>query len=116
MRGFANVSRVGVESTGSYGAGLVRYLALAGLTVLEVTRPDESLHRAKGKDDTVDAIAAAQAGLTGQRVRVPKDRNGQLESLRVLRTTRRTAIKCKRATFSGSTTRSSPHLTPFASR
>jgi transposase len=97
MRGFGDVSRVGVECTGSYGAGLVRYLALAGLTVLEVTGPDESLRRAKGKDDTVDAIAAAQAALTGQRVRVAKDRNGRVESLRVLLTTRRTAIKCKRA-------------------
>jgi transposase len=35
--------------------------------------------------------------LTGQRVRIAKDRNGQVEALRVLRTTRKTAIKCKRA-------------------
>jgi transposase len=97
MRGFGEVSRVGVECTGSYGAGLTRYLALAGMTVLEVTQPDKSLRRAKGKDDTVDAIAAAQAALTGQRVSIAKDRNGRVEALRVLRTTRTTAIKCKRA-------------------
>ena len=77
--------------------GLTRYLALAGLVVLEVTGPDTALRRAKAKDDTVDAIGAAQAALTGQRVRVAKDRNGQVEALRVLRTTRKTAIKCKRA-------------------
>ena len=65
--------------------------------VLEVTGPDPALRRAKGKDDTVDAIGAAQAALTGQRVRVAKDRNGQVEALRVLRTTRKTAIKCKPA-------------------
>jgi transposase len=97
MRGFGEVSRVGVECTGSYGAGLTRYLALAGMTVLEVTQPDKSLRRAKGKDDTVDAIAAAQAALTGQRVSIAKDRNGRVEALRVLRTTRSTAAKCKRA-------------------
>ena len=97
IRGFGDVARVGVECTGSYGAGLTRYLALAGLVVLEVTGPDPALRRAKGKDDTVDAIGAAQAALTGQRVRVAKDRNGQVEALRVLRTTRKTAIKCKRA-------------------
>ena len=99
MRDFGDVARIGVECTGSYGAGLTRYLALAGLVVLEVTGPDKALRRAKGKDDTGDAIAAAQAALSGQRVRVAKDRNGQVESLRVLRTTRKTAIKCKRATL-----------------
>lgn len=99
MKSFGVVVRVGVECTGSYGAGLTRYLALAGIPVLEVTRPDKSLRRAKGKDDTLDAISAAQAALTGQRVQIAKDRNGQVEALRVLRTTRKTAVKCKRATL-----------------
>lgn len=43
MKGFGDVKRIGVECTGSYGAGLTRYLALAGLVVLEVNRPDKSL-------------------------------------------------------------------------
>ena len=30
----------GVESTGSYGAGLLRFLQQAGIEVLEVTTPD----------------------------------------------------------------------------
>lgn len=97
MRGFGNLSRVGVECTGSYGAGLTRYLFLSGVAVLEVTGPDPAMRRAKGKDDTVDAIGAAQGALTGQRVQLAKDRNGQVEALRVLRTTRKTAVKCKRA-------------------
>lgn len=67
------------------------------MPVLEVTGPDRSLRRAKGKDDALDAIAAAQAALTGQRVQVAKDRSGAVEALRVLRTTRKTAIKCRRA-------------------
>ena len=89
--------RVGVEGTGTYGAGITRHLALAGIPVLEVTGPDPSLRRAKGKDDALDAVAAAQAARTGQRVQVAKDRSGAVEALRVLRTTRRTAIKCRRA-------------------
>jgi len=97
MRGFGALARVGVECTGSYGAGLTRYLALAGIPVWEVTRPDKSMRRAQGKDDTFDAISAAQAAVTGQRVQIAKDRNGQVEALRVLRTTRKTAIKCRRA-------------------
>jgi transposase len=99
LRGHGNVIRVGVEQTGSYGAGLTRHLALAGVPVLEVTGPDPTLRRNKGKDDTLDAIAAAKAALSGQRVSVAKDRSGQVEALRVLRTTRRTAIKCRRATL-----------------
>lgn len=95
MRTYGTLTRVGVECTGSYGAGLTRYLGLAGICVLEVTRPDKSLRRAQGKNDTFDAISAAQAALTGQRVQVAKDRNGQVEALRVLRTTRMTAIKCR---------------------
>ena len=42
-------------------------------------------------------IAAAEATRTGQRVQVAKDRSGAVEAVRVLRTTRKTAIKCRRA-------------------
>jgi transposase len=99
FRSYGELLRVGVEATGTYGAGITRYLALAGVPVLEVTGPDRSLRRAKGKDDALDALAAAQAALTGQRVQVAKDRSGAVEALRVLRTTRKTAIKCRRATL-----------------
>ncbi|MCU1397896.1 MAG: hypothetical protein JWN62_1005, partial [Acidimicrobiales bacterium] len=34
------VDKVGIESTGSWGAGLTRHLAAAGVTVIEVDRPD----------------------------------------------------------------------------
>ena len=91
--------RVGVESTGSYGAGITRHLALAGVPVLEVTGPDPAARRAKGKDDALDAIAAAAAARTKRRVQVAKDRSGAVEALRVLRTTRKTAVKCRRATL-----------------
>lgn len=99
FRSHGELLRVGVEATGTYGAGITRHLALAGVPVLEVTGPDPAQRRAKGKDDTLDAIAAAQAALTGQRVQVAKDRSGSVEALRALRTTRRTAVKCRRATL-----------------
>jgi transposase len=97
MQSHGQLQRVGVESTGSYGAGLARHLARAGVPVLEVTGPDPAARRGRGKDDTLDAIAAARAAASGQRVQVAKDRSGAVEALRVLRTTRRTAVKCRRA-------------------
>ena len=96
FRSHGELLRVGVESTGTYGAGITRHLALSGIPVLEVTGPDPASRRAKGKDDTLDAIAAAEAARTS-RVQVAKDRSGAVEALRVLRTTRKTAIKCRRA-------------------
>lgn len=61
MRSFGDVSRVGVECTGTYGAGLLRYLQRAGITTLEVTTPDKTVRRKRGKDDTLDAENAAHA-------------------------------------------------------
>ena len=97
FRSHSESLRVGVESTGSYGAGIARHLTLSGVRVLEVTGPDRAARRAKGKDDALDAVAAADAARTGHRVQVAKDRTGAVESLRVLRTTRKTAVKCRRA-------------------
>jgi transposase len=36
LAGFGTVALVGVEGTGSYGAGLARYMAAAGIRVVEV--------------------------------------------------------------------------------
>lgn len=99
FRSHGELLRVGVEATGSYGAGITRHLALAGVPVLEVTGPDAATRRGYGKDDSIDAISAARAALTGQRTSVAKDRSGAVEALRVLRTTRKTAVRCRRATL-----------------
>jgi transposase len=50
-----------VEGTGCYGAGLCCALQTAGLEVVEVNRPDRSTRRRLGKDDTIDAEAAARS-------------------------------------------------------
>jgi len=61
-----------------------------------VDRPDRSDRRRKGKDDDLDAISAARAALHGRRVSVPKSKDGAVESLRVLRVTRQTAVRARR--------------------
>jgi transposase len=96
VRSFGDVVRVGVEGTGSYGAGLTRHLVEAGFDVLEVDRPDRSDRRRKGKDDDLDAISAARAALHGRRTSIPKGKDGAVESLRVLRVTRNTAVRARR--------------------
>ena len=62
-----------------------RHLLDAGIEVFEITRPDRSDRRLRGKSDTFDAEAAARAVLDGRRISTPKDKSGKVESLRVLR-------------------------------
>ncbi len=52
MRSFGDVRKVGIEGTGSYGAGLARHLADAGIEVLEVDRPDRSAGAARARTTT----------------------------------------------------------------
>jgi transposase len=61
MHTFGILARVGVEGTGSYGAGICRQLTAAGVEVVEVNRPDRSQRRRRGKSDVLDAAAAAEA-------------------------------------------------------
>jgi transposase len=95
MRSYGDVRQVGVEGTGSYGAGVTRHLTEAGVEVFEVARPDRSDRRRRGKSDTFDAEAAARAVLEGRRISTPKDKSGKIEALRVLRLTRSGAVRAK---------------------
>jgi transposase len=95
LRGHGDLSRVGVEGTGSYGAGLARYLAAAGVLVLEVIRPDRQRRRRRGKSDPVDAVSAALAALRGEDCGTPKSGDGAAESIRALRVARSGAIKAR---------------------
>ena len=88
--------RVGVEGTGSYGAGLARYLTAAGVEVVEVNRPNRQLRRQKGGEtDSVDAEGAARAAASGEAVAVPKSGDGPVECLRMLLVARRSATKAR---------------------
>ncbi len=86
------VDRVGIEGTGSHGAGLCRWLTAHGLVVVEVDRPDRRTRRTKGKSDTIDAESAARKVLSGEATAIPKTQDGNVEKIRILRLTRRSAV------------------------
>jgi transposase len=92
MRTFGRLTRVGVEGTGVYGAGLTRLLQTEHIDVIEIDRPDRKRRRFQGKSDPIDAIAAAKAALAGDRTGTPKQRDGRIEALRNLRIARRSAV------------------------
>lgn len=85
-----------IEGTGSYGAGLARFLARRGERVLEVERPRRSGSRGRLKSDPLDALRAARTLLAGEQLAEP--RQGQRrESLRALLKSREGAVTAKRA-------------------
>ena len=96
LRGYGHLERVGVEGTGTYGAGLTRQLRAAGVIVVEVDRPDRKARRANGKSDPLDAYSAARAALARSATGVPKARDGRIEAIRILRVARSSAVKARR--------------------
>lgn len=85
MTSFGVLKSIGVECTGTYGSGLLRYLQNAALEVIEVNAPDRMERRKRGKSDTIDAECAAHAAFWGIRTVTPKTRDGMIESFRVLK-------------------------------
>ena len=96
MRTHGDIARVGIECTGSYGAGVMRHLDQAGIEVLEVTAGDKADRRKRGKDDTIDAEQAAHAAYARRRTVTPRAHDGMVESLRALKIARSTAVKARR--------------------
>ena len=91
LQGFGTVCLVGIEGTGSYGAGLARHFATAGIRVVEVDRSDRQDRRRQGKSDPLDAVSAARAALSGRAAGAPRGRDGQVEAIRALMVAKRTA-------------------------
>ena len=91
MCAFGKIGLVGVEGTGSYGAGLARHLHRVGLVVVEVDRPNRQERARQGKSDSLDAIEAARAALSGRAFGVAKTRDGNVEAIRALMVARRSA-------------------------
>src|SRR6478672_1467003 len=76
---------VSIEGTRSYGIGLARAAAAAGLMVLECEQPDRKARRGKGKSDPIDAHLAVLAALRRDADRLPTPRaDGDREALRIL--------------------------------
>ena len=97
-RDFGVIEQIGIEGTGSYGAGLSRWLRAQGLVVIEVERPhrhDRQARRRRGKSDPLDAEAAARAVQAGTVTGQPKAGDGQVEMIRPLRLARRSAMKAR---------------------
>ena len=74
-----------IEGSRSYGIGLARALAAAGLLVLECEQPSRRQRRGKGKSDPIDAHLAVLAALRLDADRLPVPRaDGDREALRIL--------------------------------
>ena len=95
MASFGVIDRVGIESTGSYAAGLTRFLHAAGVDVVEVNRPHKYVRTHRGKDDAIDAEAAARKVLSGEATTRPKDTTGVVEAIRALTVARSSAVKVR---------------------
>lgn len=91
MSSFGTIDKVGVEGTGSYGAPLARFLADAGIEVLEVDRPNRAERRRKGKTDVIDAIEAARAAQGQRQLGAAKTKDGKVEAIRALMVAKRSA-------------------------
>lgn len=84
-----------VEGTGSYGAGLTRFLSRSGERVFEVGRLRRE-RRSGGKTDALDAVRAARSVLAEDRPATPRNK-GEREALRALMAAREGAANAKRA-------------------
>ena len=83
-----------IEGSGSYGAGLVRFLTDRGERVFEVHRLTRD-RRSHAKTDAIDAVRAARTALSRDLQATPRG-GGAREGLRVLVATRRSAVNSRR--------------------
>ena len=95
LESFGSVSKVGVEGTGSYGAGLARFLRRAHVDVIEVDRPNRAARRRSGKSDPLDAVEAARAALGRRAKSIAKSKDGAVEGIRVLVVAKRSARQAR---------------------
>ncbi len=98
-RSLGEIRAFGIEGTGSYGAGVARFLTRRGYAIIEVNRPDRSTRRRKGKSDPTDAEMAARAVLAGVANATPKSGEGEVEMIRMLKNTKDSAVKARTQTI-----------------
>jgi transposase len=84
-----------IEGTGSFGAGLTRFLTGRDERVLEVGRLRRE-RRSGGKTDALDAVRAARSVLTQERPSTPRA-GGERQALQALVAAREGAVNAKRA-------------------
>jgi transposase len=91
LESFGQVTKVGIEGTGSYGVGLSRFLRRKGVGVVEVNRPNRQARRNQGKSDPLDARAAISSRASG----AGKTKDGPVEAIRVLVVAKRFARQAR---------------------
>ncbi len=90
--------RSAIEGSRSYGIGLARALAAAGLLVIECEQPSRKQRRGKGKSDPIDAHLAVLAALRLDTGRLPVPRaDGDREALRILLVARQEITEARTA-------------------
>ena len=97
-RSLGEIHAFGIEGTGSYDAGVARFLTSRGYNVVEVNRPDRSTRYRKGKSDPTDAEMAARAVLAGVADATPKSGEsgeGEVEMIRMLKSAKDSAVKAR---------------------
>ena len=97
LASFGPIAAVGVESTGSFGAALTRSLIDQGCRVIEINQPHPHLRSRRGKNDTIDAEAAARKVLSGEATAAATDTTGIVEAIRQLSVARNSAVKARAA-------------------
>jgi transposase len=100
MTDHGQIAAVGVESTGSYGAGLTRHLLAAGIEVYEVSRPERATRATQGKSDPIDAYSAARQVATAHATGRPKITTGIVEAIRMIKIPRDAAVKDRTRAYS----------------
>ena len=84
-----------IEGTGSFGAGLTRYLIGREEIVVELDRPVRAKRRNGAKSDPLDAVRAAREALARTRLGAPRgtgEHAADRQALAVLLTVRRSAV------------------------
>ena len=87
LGGFGTVALVGIEGTGSYGAGL--HVTAAEVRVVEVDRSDRQDRRRQGK--SARRMRSALPGLPSRAGGTPKGRDGPVEAIQALMVAKRSA-------------------------
>lgn len=93
--GLGAVQVFGVEGTGSYGAALARFLCERRHRIVEVNRPDRATRHRLGKSDPIDAEMAARSVLAGVATGTPKNGDGTVEMIRMLKMAKDSGVKAR---------------------
>ena len=75
MRSFGELQRIGIKSTGGYGAGLLRFMQQAGITVSRSRRPTSRI-AAGGARTMISTLRTRPCRLPGQRTVTPEAATG----------------------------------------